>query len=156
MIFFVAAAILIFSYNVRIFGKLKKVKYAWLFQKIALGVLYLPPSYYVQHQKYFGHTFQDWFLKRWFLNVLLMMVSGLSTMSDQLSLKWDSVRSLNVCASIIWLLWLVADRVSSDKVDTDETDFVEAFVASLVSWIFVLSPFCSSIASLLSLNFLFF
>ena len=116
-------------------------------------------SYYVQYLKYFIHTFQDWFLKRWFLNVLLIMVSGLSTMSDQLSLKCESVesvRSLNVCASIIWLLWLVADRVSSDKVDTDETDFVEAFVASLVSWIFVLSPFCSSIASLLSLNFLFF
>ena len=114
-------------------------------------------SYYGQYLKFIIHTFQDWFLKRWFLNVLLIMVSGLSTMSDQLSLKCESVesvRSLNVCASIIWLLWLVADRVSSDKVDTDETDFVESFVASLVSWIFVLSPFFSSIASLLSLSFL--
>ena len=111
-------------------------------------------SYHVQYLKYFMYTFQDWFLKRWFLNVLLIMVSGLSTMSDQLSFKCESVRSLNVCASIIWLLWLVADRVSSDKVDTDETDFVESFVASLVSWIFVLSPFFSSIASLLSLSFL--
>ena len=111
-------------------------------------------SYYVQYLKCFIYTFQDWFLKRWFLNVLLIMVSGLSTMSDQLSFKCESVRSLNVCASIIWLLWLVADRVSSDKVDTDETDFVESFVASLVSWIFVLSPFFSSIASLLSLSFL--
>ena len=38
MIFFVAATILIFSYNVRIFGKLKTIKRAWWFQKIALGV----------------------------------------------------------------------------------------------------------------------